>query len=77
MKLSELNINEKAVILRVSDELTSNERRRLLDLGFVVNEPIEIKFFDVSKSLFAVSVKNTTFAIRKKQADSIYIERKT
>ena len=57
-----------------SNELTPLERR-LLELGFVSGEPFEIVAeARPGRDPFVVRVGNTTFALRRREAESVWVE---
>lgn len=74
-RLSNLKENEKAKIIGISNECRGEIRRRLLDLGFVINTKIEVDLTSPMKNPRAYLVRNTSIAIRNEQAKFILIEK--
>ncbi len=72
--LSSLNVGDKAQVIGISPKCRGQERIRLMDLGIVPGTEISA----VLKSAFgdptAYKIMGATIAIRKKQADNIYIK---
>lgn len=72
--LSSLNVGDKAQVIGISPKCRGQERIRLMDLGIVPGTEISV----VLKSAFgdptAYKIMSATIAIRKKQADNIYIK---
>jgi len=74
-RLSSLKENETAKIVGISRECRGDNRRRLLDLGFVKGTPIKIDLMGPLKNPKAYSVKGTSIALRNDQASKILIEK--
>ncbi len=72
MKLSELRENEFAKITEVKE--CSAGKRRLNDLGFCENEPVNCVFKGAFGSIGAYRVKDTVIALRKSDSDNIEVE---
>jgi ferrous iron transport protein A len=59
----------------LGDEAQSTVSRRLLELGFVPGESIEvIGEIWPGRDPMAVRLGNTTFALRRREADSVQVE---
>lgn len=75
MKLSELKYGETASITRLSDQCRGEARRRLLDLGFVRGTIITVQNISPLGNPIAYSLRDTLIALRKEQADEVFVER--
>lgn len=75
MRLSSLKENETAKIVGISKECRGDNRRRLLDLGFVKGTPIQIDLSGPFNNPKAYSVKGTSIALRNDQASKILIKK--
>ena len=73
-KLSELKVGEKGLVLGISRKCRGQQRRRLMDLGVVPGSEIEVEMKNISGDPVAYRIKGATIALRKKQADKIYME---
>ena len=62
-------------ILGISKESRGDNRRRLLDLGFVKGTKISIDLISPMKNPIAYLVKGTSIALRKDQASKILIKK--
>lgn len=71
MKLSRLNIGEKARIISVENK--SCIAQRLVEMGFSKGTEVEVAIEGLSKNLKAYRIKNTVIAIRNEVADSINV----
>ncbi|UMB53231.1 metal-dependent transcriptional regulator [Lutibacter sp. A64] len=74
-RLSSLKENEKAKIIGISHECRGEIRRRLLDLGFVINTKIEVDLTSPMRNPRAYLIRDTSIAIRNEQAKFILIEK--
>ncbi len=74
-RLSSLKGGEKAKIIGISQECRGENRRRLLDLGFVKNTDISIGLESPMRNPKAYLVRDTAIAIRNEQADFVLIEK--
>jgi len=60
--------------LSLGEEAESTVSRRLLELGFVVGEPVEVvNEVWPRRDPFAVRIGNTTFAIRRREAAAVMV----
>ena len=75
VRLSSLKENETAKILGISKECRGDNRRRLLDLGFIKGTPIEIDLVSPLRNPKAYLVKQTSIALRNDQASKILIKK--
>ena len=75
VRLSSLKENEVAKIIGISQECRGDIRRRLLDLGFVINTQIEVDLTSPMSNPRAYLVRDTSIAIRNEQAKFILIEK--
>lgn len=73
--LSSLKIGESAAVKGISPTCRGQQRRRLMDLGMVPGTIITAAFRSASGDPVAYQLLGTTIAIRKSQADHIFIER--
>ncbi len=73
-RLSSLKLNETASIIGLSKECRGENRRRLLDLGFVKNSKVQIDLLNPLGEPKAYLIKGTTIALRKEQASKILIK---
>lgn len=74
-RLSSLKVGESAKIIGISRECRGEIRRRLLDLGFVINTEIKIDMESPMQNPRAYFIRNTSIAIRNEQAKFILIEK--
>jgi DtxR family Mn-dependent transcriptional regulator len=74
-RLSNLNKGEEAKIIGISRECRGEIRRRLLDLGFVMNTKITVDLTSPMNNPRAYLVRDTSIAIRNEQAKFILIEK--
>lgn len=73
IKLSELKINECAVIERIN--IFNSMRRRLQDLGIVNGTKIRCVLINPSGSISAYCVRGAVIALRKTDAEKICVRR--
>ena len=74
-RLSNLKEFEKAKIIGISHECRGEMRRRLLDLGFVINTIIEVDLTSPMNNPRAYLVRDTSIALRNEHAKFILIEK--
>jgi DtxR family transcriptional regulator, Mn-dependent transcriptional regulator len=72
--LSALRNGEAGSILNLSPSIIGGERRRMLDLGLVPGTRIERDFDSMLGSPTAYRVRGATIALRREQADRIFLE---
>ena len=75
VRLSSLHEGELAKIVGMSKECRGENRRRLLDLGFVKGTEISIDLNSPMKNPVAYAVKGTSIALRNDQASKILINK--
>jgi DtxR family Mn-dependent transcriptional regulator len=75
VRLSSLKEGEIGKIVGMSKECRGENRRRLLDLGFVRGTTIRIDLNSPMKNPVAYSVKGTSIALRNDQASKILIHK--
>ena len=75
VRLSSLQTEESAKIVGISKECRGENRRRLLDLGFVVGTEIKIDLNSPLGNPVAYEVKGTSIALRNDQAAKILINK--
>ncbi|HMU48028.1 MAG TPA: metal-dependent transcriptional regulator [Chitinophagaceae bacterium] len=73
--LSSLKVGEKAEILGISPKCRGQQRRRLLDLGIVPGTIVTAEIKSSSGDPVGYRVMGATIAIRKKQAELIFINK--
>ncbi|MEJ5261089.1 MAG: FeoA family protein [Ignavibacterium sp.] len=71
--LSSLKVGEKGIVLGIAKSLRGQQRRRLMDLGIVPGTEIEAELASITGDPVAYRVRGTTIALRKEQADKIYL----
>ncbi|MCI2228648.1 metal-dependent transcriptional regulator [Polaribacter sp. MSW13] len=76
MRLSNLESNQKAIIIGISKECRGENRRRLLDLGFVKGATVSIDLLNPLGDPKAFLIKGTAIALRKDQAVKILITKR-
>jgi len=74
-RLTSLKENETAKIIGISKESRGDNRRRLLDLGFVKGAEIRIDLMNPLPEPTAYLIKGTVIALRKNQAAKILIKK--
>ena len=74
-RLSSLKANETAKIIGLSKECRGENRRRLLDLGFVKGATVGIDLMNPLGDPTAFLIKGTTIALRNNQASKILIKK--
>ncbi|OGU77624.1 MAG: hypothetical protein A2V93_01210 [Ignavibacteria bacterium RBG_16_34_14] len=72
--LSSLRKGEKAVVVGISKACRGPQRRRLMDLGVVPGTLVIAELESIGRDPVAYNIKGATIAIRKKNADQIYIK---
>ena len=75
VRLSSLQKGEVGKIVGISKECRGENRRRLLDLGFVKGTDIKIDLSSPMKNPIAYKVKGTSIALRNDQASKILINK--
>ncbi|MGH0052286.1 MAG: DtxR family transcriptional regulator [Sphaerochaetaceae bacterium] len=73
--LSDCKMNEKVRILAISQRISGSERRRLMDLGFLPGTIVEKELVSSSGDPMGFRVRDTLIALRKSQANLIFIEK--
>lgn len=74
-RLSHLKISEKAIVKGISRECRGENRRRLLDLGFVNGTEIKISSVSPLGDPIAYTLRDTLIALRSEQAQYILIQK--
>ena len=72
--LSTLKVGESGKVLGISSALRGKQRRRLLDFGLVPGTSITPRLVSFSGDPVAYTIRGTSIALRKQQADMIFIE---
>jgi len=75
MRLSSLKVGEMAKIIGLSKECRGENRRRLLDLGFVKGAIIEIDLLNPLGDPKSFLIKGTAIALREDQSSKILIKK--
>jgi DtxR family Mn-dependent transcriptional regulator len=76
-RLSSLDIGERAEVAGISPHCRGQQRRRLMDLGIVPGSQISAEMKSASGDPVGFRIMGTTIGIRKKQADMVFITKKT
>lgn len=76
-RLSELRENESAVIVGISRAMRGQQRRRLLDFGFVPGTRVSVRLVSLGNDPVAYDIRNTTVAIRRQQAELVFVKRES
>jgi DtxR family Mn-dependent transcriptional regulator len=71
--LSSLKVGEKGTVFGIAKMLRGQQRRRLMDLGIVPGTEIEAQLESITSDPIAYKVRGSVIALRKKQADRIYL----
>ncbi len=71
MKLSDIKINQKAVIASV--DTSGLSAKRLMEMGFSAGTEVKKIINGISSNLSAYEVKNTVVALRNKTAELINV----
>jgi len=72
-RLSELRSGESAVVAQLDSACQGFTRRRLMDLGLVPGTPVRVALDNTFGDPRAFHVRGTTIALRRPQADLIWI----
>jgi DtxR family transcriptional regulator, Mn-dependent transcriptional regulator len=73
-RLSELKANEEAYVAGISKAMRGQQRRRLLDFGFVPGTKISVRLSSIGGDPVAYEIRGTTIALRKQQSNLIFIK---
>jgi DtxR family Mn-dependent transcriptional regulator len=71
--LSSLEMGESGTVLGISKALRGQQRRRLMDLGVVPGTQITAELRSVGGDPIVYRIKGASIALRKKQAERIYL----
>jgi len=72
IKLSSLKEGQKAIIQNIGE--IGELKQRLLEVGLLCNEPIEVVKIAPFGDPILIRVGNNSFALRKEEADKIVVE---
>ncbi len=72
--LTSLTLGQQAKIIGIAKSLRGQQRTRLMDLGIVPGTKIRLELASFTGDPLAYKVRGTTIALRKSQAEKIYIE---
>lgn len=72
VKLSQVKMNQSAVILRIDANL--HLKRRLLEFGILEGETVKVLSISPLKHTYLFALKNYTLALRKDILDGIMAE---
>lgn len=75
LNLSNLKPGEKAKVIGLASNCRGSQRRRLMDFGIIPGTTIEIEMENPLGDPLGYRVRGTMLAIRKNQAEMIYIEK--
>ncbi|GBD91373.1 iron-dependent repressor IdeR [bacterium BMS3Abin04] len=73
--LSNLKVGEKGTVLKISNALRGQERRRLMDFGIVPGAEIAVEMKSPSGDPTAYLIRDAIIAFRKNQSDHIFIKK--
>lgn len=73
--LASLEPGEVAVVTGISKACRGLQRRRLMDLGIVPGTIVKAKFRSASNDPTAYEIRGATIALRRQQAEMIFIEK--
>ncbi len=73
--LSTLKVGESAEIIGISNLCKGQQRRRLMDLGFIAGSKITPVFQSASGDPIGYNILGTTIGLRNQQAEQIFIKR--
>ncbi len=73
--LASLQVGETAEIIGISNLCVGQQRRRLLDLGFVAGTKITPVFQSASGDPIGYNILGTTIGLRNQQAEQIFIKK--
>ena len=76
-RLTLLPAGESATVVQVSPSCQGPQRRRLLDLGIVPGTMISAELEGALKDPVAYRIRGALIALRKQQADMVYVTRTT
>ena len=71
--LSSLSVGERGTVLGISKRCRGQQRRRLMDLGVVPGTEIEAEMKSIGGDPVAYRIRGASIALRKNQADKIYL----
>ncbi len=75
LSLNKLPINKETEIVKISEGLLGQQRRRLLDLGFVKGSKVKALLKGIGGDPTAYLIKNTTIALRENISRWILVKR--
>ena len=73
MKLDELNINDKAIIVDIDADKTLKDR--LNSFGIVRNEELTLKGSSLAKQTIEIDIDGTLIALRASEAHKIEVQK--
>ncbi len=73
MKLDELNINDKAIIVDIDADKTLKDR--LNSFGIVRNEELTLKGSSLAKQTIEIDIDGTLIALRASEAHKIEVKK--
>ncbi len=73
--LAELQPGESGSVVSISRACRGVQRRRLMDLGVISGTKIKVEMSSVAGDPTAYEIRGATIALRKSQADSIFIKK--
>jgi DtxR family transcriptional regulator, Mn-dependent transcriptional regulator len=72
--LSSLSVGEEGTVMGISKSCRGQQRRRLMDLGVVPGTRIEVEMKSVGGDPVAYRIRGASIALRKNQAEKIYLK---
>lgn len=73
MSLNELNVGDRAEVIKIDD--ASSMKQRFIDIGIIGGTKVECILVSPSKNPKAYMIKGAVIAIRDEDAKFIYIKR--
>ena len=71
MKLSDLNINQKAIVEKI--ECNNDLKQRFYSFGIFKGTPISVENISFSKNTIEINVEDTSIALRVEEANFIEV----
>ena len=72
MKLSELQLNQKAIIKKI--ECDNELKQRFYSFGIIKGATIEVEAMSLAKNTIEITTEDTSIGIRVEEADTIEVE---
>ena len=75
MKISELKVNQKAIILKYKNICPNSYKSKLLSLGLTPGTILELKRVSIDKKTIIISVRNTQLIVRENEISAIEVKK--